>query len=400
MIKRSLLVLLVVWFVLADSNAQSGLSKSDMAKLDFSILATNKAKIKEKDLSLIPAYNQLLSKADALLKYKPVSVMAKTEVPPSGDRHDYMSMAPYWWPDSTRPDGLPYIRKDGQVNPDVKNYPDKENLPKLCETVYFLSLAYFFSDNEKYAAHACRLIQVWFLDSATKMNPNLNFGQSIKGVTTGRGAGLIDTRHLIFLIDALGLLNKSNAWSEKNDTAIKKWFSDFLNWMQSGRIGMEELNADNNHGVWYDAQRLSFAAYINDKELAEKIILNAVNRLDQQMDEMGSFPEEMKRTMSLHYSVFVLNAFVIIAQGSENSTIDFWNIKTNSGKSLKKAFEFIRPFISREKEWKGTQITEFDFRTGYPVLLKGSLKYNCNNCMEAIRKMEGDNFDRLLLNLL
>lgn len=35
------------------------------------------------------------------------TVVNKAVLPPSGDKHDYMSMAPYWWPDETKPDGLP-----------------------------------------------------------------------------------------------------------------------------------------------------------------------------------------------------------------------------------------------------------------------------------------------------
>ncbi|MCW2338229.1 hypothetical protein M2337_002462 [Sphingobium sp. B2D3A] len=42
----------------------------------------------------------------------------KGNVPPSGDLHDYMSIAPYWWPDPSAPDGKPYVRKDGRVNPE------------------------------------------------------------------------------------------------------------------------------------------------------------------------------------------------------------------------------------------------------------------------------------------
>jgi hypothetical protein len=220
----------------------------------------------------IAAYKQLIKDADKkALPFGPVSVMEKTGLPPGGDKHDYMSLAPYWWPDPTKPNGLPYVRKDGQTNPEVKEYPDKENMPKLCEYVYTLGLAYYFSEENQYAEHAAKLLKVWFLDPETKMNPNLKYGQAIKGVNEGRGAGLIDTRHWIKLIDGIGLIKNSKYWKKEDQKAMQQWFAEFLNWMQTSKIGIDELNAKNNHGAWYDAQRLSIALYIDSIDLAKKL---------------------------------------------------------------------------------------------------------------------------------
>src|SRR6187402_1530923 len=119
--------------------------------LDAKALQSNKVKVQNKDPYIMPAYKSLLKEADKFLSFGPVSVMEKKNNPPSGDRHDYMSLAPYYWPDPAKPNGLPYIRKDGQTNPEVKEYKDKEYMPKLCEMVHTLALAYYFSDNGVYA---------------------------------------------------------------------------------------------------------------------------------------------------------------------------------------------------------------------------------------------------------
>ncbi|RYZ14617.1 MAG: hypothetical protein EOP49_53560, partial [Sphingobacteriales bacterium] len=148
-------------------------AKPQVFVLDAKTLASNRAAVKSKNAAFLPAYQQLLKDADKALKFGPVSVMEKKNQPPSGDKHDYMSLAPYHWPDPNKPDGLPYIRKDGQTNPEVKEYKDKEYLPQLCESVYVLGLAWYFSGEKIYADHAARLLRVWFLDTATRMNPNL-----------------------------------------------------------------------------------------------------------------------------------------------------------------------------------------------------------------------------------
>lgn len=368
--------------------------------LNRQALVENRSRVAAKDPAVMQAYKQLLKEADQSLKFGPVSVMEKKNIPPSGDRHDYMSLAPYFWPDPSKPDGLPYIRKDGQTNPEVKEYKDKEYLPQLCAEVHTLALAYFFSGEKVYSAHAARLVRVWFLDTATRMNPNLNFGQAVKGVNTGRGAGMIDTRHFIKLVDALGLLHGSPEWKAKDEEGMRKWFTDFLQWMQTSPIGRDEMDAANNHGAFYDAQRLALALYTENKELAAAVVKNAAGRLDQQMNDDGFFPKELARTISLHYSTFVLHAFFAIASMAEHTGTDFWNMVTPSGKSLKKAFAVIRPYLAREKDWEGQQIKPFTFEDGYPVLYEGAKHFNCKNCKEDVKRMAGDKAPRLLLNLI
>lgn len=372
----------------------------NLIKLDSKKIAASKAKIRSGDETVMPAYKQLLKQAENSLKFEPVSVMDKKDFPPSGNKHDYMSIAPYWYPDPTKPNGLPYIRKDGQTTPEVKNYPDKQNLPRLSENIFLLSLAYYFSGDEKYGKHAAKLIKVWFLDTATKMNPHFNYGQAVKGINTGRGAGLIEARHFIFMMDGARLLENSKHFSPSNQKALKKWFSDFLTWMQTSKIGKEEMEAGNNHGVWYNALRLSIANYTGKKKLVNQIVKNAAGRLDVQMDNTGSFPAEMERTISLHYTVFVLQAYFIIAQLSENTDTNLWYVKTPSGKSLSKAFDFVMPYITKQKKWTGQQIKDFHFENAYPVLLQGSQKFDCKECLETIKQNKDGKVAMLLMNLL
>ena len=139
-----------------------------------------KALVSVGDKNMKKGFEELIKAADAALTFRPVSVIEKQNNPPSGNKHDYMSLAPYFWPNPDTKDGLPYIRKDGQVNPEVSNYKDKEYMPKLCSVLETLGLAYYFTNDERYAKHASKLISVWFIDTATKMNPNLNFGQAVK----------------------------------------------------------------------------------------------------------------------------------------------------------------------------------------------------------------------------
>jgi hypothetical protein len=400
-IKKLCLTACLFCCLIAPTLAQDSLlSKSDIIKLDFKTLAEKRNKVRSKDPALLPAYEQLLQDADKLLEYAPVSVMQKAAIPPSGDKHDYMSIAPYFWPDSSKPNGLPYINRDGVVNPEVRQYTDKLNMPIVCENIYLLSLAYYFSNDERYAKHASKLAEVWFLDPATRMNPNLNYGQAVKGVTDGRAEGLIDSRFFIWAIDGVRLLQPSKYWTPLDQTALRHWFSAFLTWMQTSRIGQKEMNARNNHGVWYDAQSLAMALFVDSLDLADKIVRRAASRLDQQMDSSGLFPQELTRTTSLHYSVFILNAFTIVAQLSEQTHVNLWTIETPSGKSLKKAFQAILPYCTGEKPWRWPQIHGFNFFNAVPLLVADMSRFQCASCMGALQHIEGENYSRSLFILL
>jgi hypothetical protein len=221
--------------------------------LDGPALATARARAAAGDKTLAEAVADLRRDADKALKAGPFSVTDKKETPPSGDKHDYMSVGPYWWPDPSKPDGKPYIRRDGEVNADRGKF-DNVPLGHMAGAVAVLGPAWYFTGHEPYAAHAARLLRAWFLDEKTRMNPNLNYGQAIPGVTDGRAAGIIDTVCLIDLVDAVGLLAGAKAWTDADQKALEGWFREYLKWLRESRIGKDEEKAGNNHGTWYDAQ--------------------------------------------------------------------------------------------------------------------------------------------------
>ncbi len=349
-------------------------------------LKSNLEKIKSNDPICQNAYMALISEADKSLKYGPVSVMEKTNVPPSGSKHDYMSLAPYHWPDPSKADGLPYIRKDGETNPEVLTYKDKDYLPELCSNVYALAIAHYYSGDKKYNNHAIKLIKVWFLDTATRMNPNMNFGQAIKGENVGRGAGLIDARSFIKVIEAIQLMDAQGVYPKEDLKNMKTWFAAFLQWMQTSKNGLSELNAKNNHGVWYDALRLSIYLFIDQTAEANKIIQNAQVRLANQMDDNNRFPLEMARTTSLHYSVFVIDAFLKIAKMAEYTGIDFFGNHLNTKHSLKAAVQEMVPYLTQEKKWDGPQIKPFEYREGVSILQLAGKKFSCENCKTYLTK--------------
>jgi hypothetical protein len=318
--------------------------------------------LRARDTALTTAYAALLDDASHALAVPPLSVTQKHRVPESGDRHDYMSFAPYSWPDSTKPNGLPYINRDGMVNPESRVDSDRQPFGRMSEAVETLALAYFLSDDEKYAQHAALLLRTWFLDSATRMNPNLKYGQAIPGVTVGRGIGLIDTRSLAQVVDAVGLLRGSPSWTRADDAGMRAWAKDFLNWMRTSPLGHDEERTKNNHGTWYNVQATSLALFAGDSAEARAAVVRGRDLIGNQIQADGREPEELRRTRSLSYSVFNVDAHTRLAELARFVGIDLWRYRSPSGASLRAALLYLAPYADEGTKWPGQQITPVDPR--------------------------------------
>lgn len=299
------------------------------------------------------ARRAMLARADAALTGPLYSVTTKTRTPPSGDKHDYMSMGPYWWPDPAQPGGEPYIRRDGDVNPERDGAAfDVTAMSRMSEGVETLALAYDLTGEARYAQKAAALVRAWFLDPATRMNPNAEFGQGVPGRTTGRAEGVLDTYRLIRVVEGVGLIQPSGALSPDELAGLKAWFSAYVDWMADSRNGREEAAAGNNHALWYDLQRAHFALFAGRPDVTGAIATNfGPSRLAAQVAADGSLPKELARTRALHYTAFALQAATGVADLGACVGVDVWGYATPDGRGLKLATGFLASYVGREGEF-------------------------------------------------
>jgi hypothetical protein len=337
-------------------------------------LAAVKARAGAGDADARTAIAALEADAYKALAIAPMSVMDKSVVPPSGDKHDYVSQAPYWWPDPAKPDGKPYIRKDGQRNPEINRITDRDNLGRLGDAVATLGLAYACTGREEYAAHAARLVRVWFLDPATRMNPHLQFGQYVPGVNEGRGIGIIETRTLPELLDGVLLISRSPAWTKADEEGLQAWMRAYLTWLLESPHGREEARNGNNHETWYDVQVAGLALYTGQIDAARRTIEGARRRIAAQIEPDGRQPREIERTRSWHYSVFNLQAFVALATLGERAGVDLWNYRTADGRSIRQAVDFLVPYAAGERRWPFDEIA-FEPGALHPILRRGAVAW-------------------------
>jgi Alginate lyase len=389
--------------------------------LDPEALALSRQRVRAGDASVAGSHAALMRRAETALRAPLRSVTHKTLTPPSGSKHDFMTRGPYWWPNPNTPNGLPYVRRDGQRNPEVADGAlDVDCLAAMIADTRDLSLAFYFSNEPRYAQKAATVLRSWFLDPATRMNPNLRFAQGIPGIAEGRGTGLIDTRDLWLVIDAVALLAPSGAFTAADQTALRQWFVDYERWFSTSEPGLDEAAAYNNHGSYYDAQRAVFLLFIGEHARARRLLFDAQTlRLASQIDREGRLTFEVERTRPFHYTGFTLAPMAQMAHyarwlGSPAAAataapastlwaaddprclirqlpcpLDLWHSHTD-GRSLRMAMDYLARGIAEPARWPHTSALEptLPLRSAIQAMLMAQRAYPAGSFAAAVRTLK------------
>ena len=333
--------------------------------------------------------DEILKSAEINIKDHPVTVTAFRSERSAGGIHDFYSEGDYWWPDTINPNG-PYIQRDGQSNPD--NFvAHRHAMIRFSTLVGNLMSAYLLTKDIKYIDAALVHIRAWLVDEETKMNPNLLYAQAIKGITTGRGIGIIDTIHLIEVVQSLIQMEKLGLLSEEDKEGTKRWFTEYLTWLTTHPNGIKEMNALNNHGTCWVMQAAIFAKYTDNKEVLEfcsnryKTVL-----LPDQMERDGSFPRELRRTKPYGYSLFNLDAMATICQILSTDDDNLWIYTTPDGKNIQKGFDFLLPFVTDKSSWRyQTDVMYWDeWPVAQPFLFFGAIGLKNETYIEVWKTLE------------
>lgn len=282
------------------------------------------------------------------LSQKPETITAHPAARSQGSLHDFYSEGDYWWPDPKNPGGA-YVQRDGVTNPD--NFTaHRLAMIRFASVMGALASAYVLHPQHDYIRQAEAHLRAWFIDTATRMNPSLLYAQAIKGKESGRGIGIIDTIHLIEVAQAVTRMEKQ--MDPAVVKATRQWFADYLAWLRTHKYGNDEMNALNNHGTCWVMQVAAFAKLTRNEEILSfcreryKHVL-----LPNQMATDGSFPLELKRTKAYGYSIFNLDAMVMICKILSTESDNLWNYTTPEGKNIKKGVEYLYPYLKDKSTW-------------------------------------------------
>ena len=380
---QAILLLPILLFYTCKNNELCN-QQAETILVDIDNLASTKVLIENNDPKLKFAFAQLIEEAETALNEGTFSVTDKEKLPPSEDKHDYASYSRYWWPNPNQTDGLPYIRRDGETNPNSQSlkYSDRQRIGSLSLNTETLGLAYYLTGEDKYAKKAAELLRVWFLDEKTRMNPNVNHAQIRPGHNNGTKSGVLDGRLMIRALEGSLLISGSSALSDTEQKGLKDWAAAYFEWLSTNELALEEAASKNNHGSFYDVQAMYFALYSGNQEAATQIAQKFIqHRLYSQIKPDGSMPEEMARTRPLFYSMFNLHAMFLVAHLAEKVDVDVWKADEEDSR-LRAGLDYLVPYTDSNKPWPFATIGETDRMRMFSILQMADRAYSGQNYLK------------------
>jgi hypothetical protein len=336
----------------------------------------------------------------AVAKYvseEPLTITAFPTKRSAGGLHDFYSQADYFWPNPKDPNG-PYINRDGQSNPD--NFDEHRRvMVRLSIQMPALTAAWLLTRDKRYGRRACDHLRAWFVTPETRMNPNLQFAQAVQGVSTGRSYGIIDTLHLVEVARAASFLT-ARMMDAQDENAVRDWFRSYLNWLSTSDPGKTERDAKNNHAMCWALQAAEFARLAGE-DATRKDVYRRYREilLPDQLAMDGSFPRELTRTKPYSYSIFNFDVMAGLCQSLKGLTPDPPDFKLADGRGLRKAAEFLYPFLKDKGAWRWAKDVEhFDaLPVRSPGLLFSGIAFHEQKYIDLWKTLNPDPKDREII---
>ncbi|QRW06180.1 alginate lyase [Ceratobasidium sp. AG-Ba] len=269
----------------------------------------------------------------------PWTVTSKPILPPTNNSHDYLSLRPYFWPDCSSVGNTtaltdqqiytmcPYVRRDGEFNPDARMVNDTGAFQALSDSIFYNALAWSYTKDSKYSSNIANQIYTWFLNPDTLMTPNLVYAQLLRGPGEQQGShtGILDLKGMAKITSGILTLRK-----------------EYLQWLTTNSMSLEEKAAPNNHGSYWFTQAASLQLLVGDTAAAKATIEEFFTGIYQnQIAANGDQPLETDRTRPYHYRAYNLMAMVVNAKiGSYVGITDAWNRTSKSGAGIQQACDY------------------------------------------------------------
>ncbi|TFK30586.1 hypothetical protein FA15DRAFT_699030 [Coprinopsis marcescibilis] len=240
-----------------------------------------------------------------------------------------------------------YVGRDGQINPDVRKLNGPGAINAISQYVLYGSISVAANKSSKHARGVVNAIDTFFLSPSTAMNPNMNFGQIVRGPgpegSSGTFTGILDLRGLGKVVNGLMVLKSLGIpeWTTAKDQSMRSWVSRYTQWLTQSDIGKMSATRPNNHATFYVTQLAAAKLYQGSSEEAKAILTQFFKKqFGDQIAASGEQPFEAIRSRPYHYRCFNLEALIANAKLGDFLGVNFWNTRSKYGATIQTALDY------------------------------------------------------------
>lgn len=209
---------------------------------------------------------------------------------------------------------------------------DKASLQQVASDVYCLGLAYYMSDNNRYAERAREYTRAWFLNPDTRITPQATSALNYSDMTC-----------LLEMLDGFRLANPSD------DEAMLQWMNDYLLWLRSDEVIAKTATLDTYQALCYDMLYATAKSYGEREwvhELRDYINTTTKGRLNKILGADGSLvlPKGYNRNEAM-------KSLIMMAHVGELGGSNLWLYNTPEGGSIRKTIDWYYASVMNDRSW-------------------------------------------------
>ena len=240
-----------------------------------------------------------------------------------------------------------------------------------------LGLAYFMTGEAQFAKVAARSIRRWFLDPATRTNPDLMIYNEVEtGVDTS--LGIFGMKDVYCMLDAVRIIERDGYLTETEQRDLRAWFREHLKWLETSTDGKAAYSSDNHVGIFFDVQVIAIASYINDTAKMIWYSERSTSRLHKQMSGDGTMHLGPQEPLCEKHRI-ALQGWSILSRMAEAVNRNRWTVNARNTTTqlslLCNAAKYTIPFYGRSVECERVSDGTEDGRQWWPLLQAS--KYYC-----------------------
>jgi len=230
-----------------------------------------------------------------------------------------------------------------------------------------LALAYRHYGERYNIEQAADCARAWFLNSQTRVEPNVDLPVIMEGCEEDINSTLADYATVWPMLDALRILQAASAMTNSELQGIANWLHQFQDsWLKAA--GQQAETERSIKGVIHDLVIGSVSAYLGDVSTTVRMLNRSPLRLHNCIEPFGA-PTELSRKQPLHQSLFSLQQWFNLAFfGRASGVVDLWRCGELDRKSLVWALRFISTHRAFFSEYH-TNPEAFDRRIDFLVRL-------------------------------